>query len=449
MKRINVSLNKVLFIAILGISLLNLPSYVNNSPVIIKSPTPLANDFDDSLLSQELNTFLTYTIQDGDSLGYQIFSDFTLNYNSSASPEKNKNYSHHNSEMGFFQNIQKFIFPDNATNFVIDHFHSTSSPLNFENPDLWTYGYTSSEKKNNTYQSVFKSQLFLPQDIFISDLFQNNSACLQLWISESSIPEIDFPYFYNQIDDTFHKDEFTVSTQNNSTLSGIYSASWITHGNSSSGYEIAITASLYQNLTYSEQHILEFEAITYRFNATVKNVATSEIETSYFEDYNSSIYLKHQGTNQFPIPEEETTTFTETHYDYEEYEFQDMYWGFGYIFGFLVVFVVILIVVVLIIVALSRNRNPPQRRPSIRSEKPYRSPYIGRMDTPPPLTQTKEWESLNPYQYKGRMNTPPATPKIKFCPNCGNQFTSNMMQLLQGKSNVYCQYCGENMGKHL
>ncbi len=430
----------------IGVIILISPQTLAHSPSMRPQIPPSASDYDDSSLSQEMNSTLTYDVQSGETLGFLLSLDSEFNYTSAEDPELDQNNTFQLQDYGLFKNIKSISSINNSTVIEIDNFASLpSSPVNFTNPDDWTYSSTSTYIKNTTYESILTPMYFVPQDIFISDIMQNNSAFLQRWLEGSHIQGINMAYFYNLIDDTFIVNNLEIDLENSSNLSGFYNASWVIHGNTTSGLEINIETSLQTNLSLSSRHVLNSSNWNFFFNATVVNATTSEVLTHYRDIARSYFRLMHQGTNLFPIPEKSTTTFTDTYYDYDEYEFQDMYGGFGYIFGFLLAFVAIVIVVVVIIVALTRNRNPFQRRPPIRSEKLYRSPYIGRMDTPPALTQTKEWDSLNPHQYKGRMNTPPAMPKSKFCPNCGNQFTSNMMQLLQSKKIVYCQYCGEQL----
>ena len=71
--------------------------------------------------------------------------------------------------------------------------------------------------------------------------------------------------------------------------------------------------------------------------------------------------------------------------------------------------------------------------------------YIGRMNTPSAHSTQNEVTISNPHNYSGRMNTPPAIKKQYFCPYCGINFTSKMIDLIKQKIQFYCESCGEQI----
>ena len=220
MKRSKQIISLFIAISFLGIIVPNVIPTTQNNPTSTYQVSPHSAEYDDSLLARNLSTFLTYDVQDGEALGFQFSSNSTYNYISAANPEDNENLSYQQNNLGFQYKIEKFISPDNATNFRLNHYTSSKDPLNFEDTYEWNYAHTSSYKKNATY-------VFFPNDIYITDIHQNNSAFLQSWIDRTYISGINMEYFYNVIDDTFYQDNFSVNVENTTNLYGSYYASWI------------------------------------------------------------------------------------------------------------------------------------------------------------------------------------------------------------------------------
>lgn len=441
----------LLLLCAFGILSINTPNTLVSDPIQKERFLPKSNAYNSSLLEQNIITSLGYDLNNPVCLGYKNSYNHNYEFKSLSNPELDDNYNYHYDDVGVVNNVQIHSSEDNSTIIEVDSYYSYASPLDFEDPDFWEYWYSSTEKKNATYENLFASTLIIPADLSVSDIQQNNSALLELRAQSPPIDYASLAYFYDLVDDTWLQNDFFCSLKNNSDLAGLYNASWILHGNSTSGFDISIKISLEHSIAFNDQHIYTNESWNYYFNATVTNLSTFEKETIFLDVGRGNSTLVHKGRVLFSVPHE-TTTYTETEYkydDYEDYEFENFNFGFNFIAIFVLAFLFIILFIFVIVGILSRNknRNSFQRHPRQHVEVSYSSQNspIGRMDTPPPLQQTQPWESLNPNGYRGRMNTPPATPPQRFCPNCGNSFTPQMIHLYQDKMTVFCQFCGEHL----
>ena len=130
------------------------------------------------------------------------------------------------------------------------------------------------------------------------------------------------------------------------------------------------------------------------------------------------------------------------------------------------IFLIIIFGLILIIILLNRGNSH-----KIYQKEGKKTILIGRMDTPPVISQTVPWHKTNPKHYIGRMNTPNAryaldyrskinpnrfigrmdTPprhyatKNIFCPMCGNRFSEKMLRLCSLKKKFFCESCGNNL----
>jgi DNA-directed RNA polymerase subunit RPC12/RpoP len=117
---------------------------------------------------------------------------------------------------------------------------------------------------------------------------------------------------------------------------------------------------------------------------------------------------------------------------------------FGVFLGLLIAFICFIIYLI-----LKDQSNTSKKYRTVIRENSLGDPYIGRMDTPPPMRRDVPYQEMNPNNYRGRMDTPPAITKSghtqQFCANCGKSFTLRMYKILQLQKRLFCEHCGREV----
>ncbi len=444
---------KVNFLTLVILLSLFLNLNFTNSFGDIKNKSSITSSYDNSDLSSSLNTTLDYGVIRRSALVFEYnilesidYSEFFSEISSPFSSVSSSSYLELNS---LFENLNYPSTPNETSFNVYTYRANTQYPIYFYSGN-WDYEGYYTKEIDNSYQDTM--WFVFPQDIFIEDIFQNNTLYLEQKLYEHNFNNLNFTETYDMVNDTIKMNQSLYSANFTDIYNGNYNASIVFIGNSTIGTEINITTSITSELSINPyHHYIEEENYNFLINFTIYSNATGVPSLEYYYvnqsfsrnlQYFESPFLGLSYSNTEYSPEysydywEEVPTEENQHLGPDIEDFFKIIFGLILLAGF---------IVLIEKVARSSKRSNKYNFPrNSRNLSQNCGNVFQNVPLNKPIENNGRENTYSPSSYE-RIPQSTASPSSilpKFCPECGGRFSKEVFELLRINKKAFCSYCG-------